>query len=169
MVYVCVMVTFKPDIMMLPCLYERAELRLTLLTPGWVWLRTWPTHPDTQMIEQVDCQWLPKRDNPRSVPVPDFCPMVAVCLRHGKKPTWLVLKHLIYVASVMNVPKSVTYVTDLTIHPWVLPQPARTTTTSPDFLPCGVVLTKATRGRCWIRNLYIGGFLMRTICKDTTS
>lgn len=119
-------------------------------------------------LKQVDCQWLPKRDNPRSVPVPDFCPMVAVCLRHGKKPTWLVLKYLIYVASVMNVPKSVTYVTDLTIHPWV-PQPARTTTTSPDFLPCGVVLTKATRGRCWIRNLYIGGFLMRTICKDTTS
>lgn len=119
-------------------------------------------------LKQVDCQWLPKRDNPRSVPVPDFCPMVAVCLRHGKKPTWLVLKHLIYVASVMNVPKSVTYVTDLTIHPWD-PQPARTTTTSPDFLPCGVVLTKATRGRYWIRNLYIGGFLMRTICKDTTS
>lgn len=119
-------------------------------------------------LKQVDCQWLPKRDNPRSVPVPDFCPMVAVCLRHGKKPTWLVLKHLIYVASVMNVPKSVTYVTNLTIYPWV-PQPARTTTTSPDFLPCGVVLTKATRGRCWIRNLYIGGFLMRTICKDTTS
>lgn len=119
-------------------------------------------------LKQVDCQWLPKRDNPRSVPVPDFCPMVAVCLRHGKKPTWLVLKYLIYVASVMNVPKSVTYVTNLTIYPWV-PQPARTTTTSPDFLPCGVVLTKATRGRCWIRNLYIGGFLMRTICKDTTS
>lgn len=119
-------------------------------------------------LKQVDCQWLPKRDNPRSVPVPDFCPMVAVCLRHGKKPTWLVLKYLIYVASVMNVPKSVTYVTDLTIHPWV-PQPARTTTTSPDFLPCGVVLTKATRGRCWITNLYIGVFLMRTICKDTTS
>lgn len=119
-------------------------------------------------LKQVDCQWLPKRDNPRSVPVPDFCPMVAVCLRHGKKPTWLVLKHLIYVASVMNVPKSVTYVTNLTIYPWV-PQPARTTTTSPDFLPCGVVLTKATRGRCWITNLYIGVFLMRTICKDTTS
>lgn len=119
-------------------------------------------------LKQVDCQWLPKRDNPRSVPVPDFCPMVAVCLRHGKKPTWLVLKHLIYVASVMNVPKSVTYVTNLTIYPWV-PQPARTSTTSPDFLPCGVVLTKATRGRCWITNLYIGVFLMRTICKDTTS
>lgn len=119
-------------------------------------------------LKQVDCQWLPKRDNPRSVPVPDFCPMVAVCLRHGKKPTWLVLKYLIYVASVMNVPKSVTYVTNLTIYPWV-PQPARTTTTSPDFLPCGVVLTKATRGRCWITNLYIGVFLMRTICKDTTS
>lgn len=119
-------------------------------------------------LKQVDCQWLPKRDNPRSVPVPDFCPMVAVCLRHGKKPTWLVLKYLIYVASVMNVPKSVTYVTNLTIYPWV-PQPARTATTSPDFLPCGVVLTKATRGRCWITNLYIGVFLMRTICKDTTS
>lgn len=119
-------------------------------------------------LKQVDCQWLPKRDNPRSVPVLDFCPMVAVCLRHGKKPTWLVLKHLIYVTSVMNVPKYVTYVTNLTIYPWV-PQPARTATTSPDFLPCGVVLTKATRGRCWITNLYIGVFLMRTICKDTTS